>query len=289
MISVIIPTYNRAHLLPLTVPSYKDQLVSEIIIIDDCSTDNTKEVCLALIKETPSIKYYRLPVNSKQVAAKNLGILRAKNEWLYFGDDDSVLVEGSILELFNVAISRNADIVGAKSLYMPDNRLSVEQYVAKMDQIIPNIAEICDLKKMRANFHYSTSTPIEVPFVQASALVKKSVAEPLKFDINFKGNCYREETDFFLRAHLKGHKIMYNSKAVQVNLPRLMSTGGAHSRSKLYWYISAISNNWYFLNKNWNSVRSVYKDFSPKEIMQAKFIWSTIWAGFNNLIKLLAK
>ena len=50
MITVIIPTYNRAHLLPKIIPSYLQQRVSKIIIVDDASTDNTQEVVRELVK-----------------------------------------------------------------------------------------------------------------------------------------------------------------------------------------------------------------------------------------------
>ena len=48
-VSVIIPSFNRAHLLPTVIPSYNQHYVSEIII-DDKSTDNTEEMVKELMR-----------------------------------------------------------------------------------------------------------------------------------------------------------------------------------------------------------------------------------------------
>ena len=286
MITVIIPTYNRAHLLPKIVPTYLQNGVSKIIIVDDASTDNTTEVVQELIKEMPIIQYIRQKVNSKQTVAKNTGIDNTDTEWIYFGDDDSVLLPGCIDILLNTCIKYNADICGGKALYMQteEDQINYEAYVKKMDIPLPKNKKIADLDILEGNFIYSFDSPIELPYVHASALVKTSIAKKIKFEPAFIGNCYREETDFFIRANLAGAKIMYNSKAVQANLPRKLATGGAHSSSKLKWYYYTIVNNHRFIKKNWRAVRNKYDNASPALIMEAKFISKMILGGARNYI-----
>ena len=55
-ISVIIPSYNRAHLLQTTIPTYFQEGVGEVIIIDDCSTDNTQEIINKMSVECDYVK-----------------------------------------------------------------------------------------------------------------------------------------------------------------------------------------------------------------------------------------
>ena len=43
-VTVVIPSYNRAKILPKTIPTYLQPDVNELIIIDDCSSDNTEQV-----------------------------------------------------------------------------------------------------------------------------------------------------------------------------------------------------------------------------------------------------
>lgn len=69
-ITVIIPSYNRAHLLEKTVPTYMQEGVKEIILVDDCSKDNTPEVVRKLQQQMPQLKYIRQSRNMRQPVAK---------------------------------------------------------------------------------------------------------------------------------------------------------------------------------------------------------------------------
>ncbi len=93
-ISVIIPTYNRANLLPRAIKSVLDQTFQdfELIVVDDGSTDNTKEVVEKFQKEDSRIKYIwqensggpAKPINTgiKNSSGKYIAILESDDEWL---------------------------------------------------------------------------------------------------------------------------------------------------------------------------------------------------------------
>ena len=85
-VSVIIPTYNRAHLLPRCLDSVlaQDYPPSEVIVVDDGSTDST----LSLLQDSyPGIRV--IPQQNKGVsAARNAGIGAAESDWLAFLDSD---------------------------------------------------------------------------------------------------------------------------------------------------------------------------------------------------------
>lgn len=87
-VSVIIPTYNRAQLLPRAIDSVLQQTYKNIetIIIDDGSTDNTKQV---ITPYAPYIRY--LPSNHQGVAnARNLGMKAATGKYIAFLDSDDM-------------------------------------------------------------------------------------------------------------------------------------------------------------------------------------------------------
>jgi len=88
LISVIIPTYNRAALLPRAVKSVLDQTHRniEVIVVDDCSTDSTDEVVKSIVDER--LKYVRLERNSGGSAARNKGVEIAQGEYIAFLDSD---------------------------------------------------------------------------------------------------------------------------------------------------------------------------------------------------------
>ena len=87
--SVIIPTYNRAALLARAVKSVLSQTYKdlELIIVDDGSTDNTKELVKELVDSDERIKYFYIS-NSGVSRARNLGIQKSKGELIAFLDSD---------------------------------------------------------------------------------------------------------------------------------------------------------------------------------------------------------
>lgn len=85
-ISVIIPSYNRAHCLSAALDSVLQQSLhaTEIILVDDGSDDQTKEL---MSSHYPQVKY--LQQNNRGVsAARNLGIQHSHCEWIAFLDSD---------------------------------------------------------------------------------------------------------------------------------------------------------------------------------------------------------
>ena len=94
-ISVIIPTYNRAKMIEKSVKSVASQEglvdlfdISEIIVVDDASTDNTREIVDAIDVGKVNLMYHRLEKNSGASKARNEGVLLSKGEWVAFQDSD---------------------------------------------------------------------------------------------------------------------------------------------------------------------------------------------------------
>ncbi len=104
--SIIIPTYNRAHMLPASIRSILNQKFQnfEAIIIDDGSTDNTSEVVNNISDKR--IRYI-YQTNQERSAARNNGIKNAKGEYICFLDSDDLFVENHLQVLFDYIILNN--------------------------------------------------------------------------------------------------------------------------------------------------------------------------------------
>ena len=89
-VSVIISTYNRAHYVPHAIQSVLDQTFEdfEIIVVDDASTDNTKEVIEKF--EDERICYIRHKKNKGGSATRNTGIKHSRGRFIAFLDDDDL-------------------------------------------------------------------------------------------------------------------------------------------------------------------------------------------------------
>ena len=90
--SIIVPTYNRSHLLPRAINSILNQTYSnfEIIIVNDGSTDNTGEIINSF--NDNRIIYHNNEVNKGVLAVINIGFNLAKGKYIaLLGDDDELL------------------------------------------------------------------------------------------------------------------------------------------------------------------------------------------------------
>lgn len=96
MVSVILTTYNRAHLVLESIYSVLNQTYSdlELIIADDGSEDNTGEIIQAI--PDPRIRYYKMPHTGRTAILKNVAIRRSKGELIAFNDSDDCWMENKL-------------------------------------------------------------------------------------------------------------------------------------------------------------------------------------------------
>ncbi|MGG5488344.1 glycosyltransferase family 2 protein [Gaetbulibacter sp. PBL-D1] len=102
LVSIIIPTYNRAHLIGETLDSVLSQTYThwECIVVDDGSSDNTAEVVGAFVEKDIRFQYHhrpkdRLPGGN---AARNYGFELSKGEYINWLDSDDLLSKNKLSE-----------------------------------------------------------------------------------------------------------------------------------------------------------------------------------------------
>lgn len=91
LVSVIVPTYNRADFIAATLDSIRNQSYSnfEVLIIDDGSTDDTERIVDRFIKTDSRFKYYKQK-NSERAIARKEGLKKAQGEYICFLDSDDL-------------------------------------------------------------------------------------------------------------------------------------------------------------------------------------------------------
>lgn len=103
--SIIIPSYNQAEFLPDAIESALIQPESEVIVIDDGSTDNSLEIARRYPVKVIS------QVNKGLASARNTGIMVAKGDFVLPLDADDILLDNCVDKLISVIAETNADIV----------------------------------------------------------------------------------------------------------------------------------------------------------------------------------
>lgn len=111
-VSVVIPVYNTEAYVEEAVRSIMNQTLNdiEIIIINDGSTDKSLSVIKELAREDNRIKWLSQP-NMGQSVARNVGMDRAKGDYIYFMDSDDFLEEDALSSCFSKADRSNVDFL----------------------------------------------------------------------------------------------------------------------------------------------------------------------------------
>lgn len=116
-VSVVVPVYNMAekgYLESLLNSLLNQELLSiEFVLVDDCSTDDSISMIINRVGFDPRFCIASLKVNSKQGAARNLGIELSKGRYIGFVDADDYVESNYFYYLNKYACKTNADIVVA--------------------------------------------------------------------------------------------------------------------------------------------------------------------------------
>ena len=115
LVSVIIPMFNSAKFIPQTLESllYQTMPDFEVIVIDDCSTDNSVEVVKSFAKRFGGrLRILILPKNTAMPGIpRNFGIQRAHGKYIAFLDSDDLFTATALEELTTLAEKFQADVV----------------------------------------------------------------------------------------------------------------------------------------------------------------------------------
>ena len=92
LVSIIMPTYNCAKFIAESIDSVIAQTYTnwELIIVDDCSTDNTKQILTPYLQKYSNIHYTCLTKNSGPAVARTEALKQAKGEYVAFLDSDDI-------------------------------------------------------------------------------------------------------------------------------------------------------------------------------------------------------
>ncbi|MFH0854064.1 MAG: glycosyltransferase [bacterium] len=127
MLSYIIPTYNSEKYIEETVESIFNQRLKipfEIIITDDCSKDNTREVLKNLAIKYQEIKIFLNDINRGAPGNRNFGISQSKGNFIYMLDHDNVLAQNSVQKLIDAINIYGCGAASFEELYFFKTKIS---------------------------------------------------------------------------------------------------------------------------------------------------------------------
>lgn len=200
LVSVVIPVYNRSHLISRTLNSVLNQTHKrlEVIIVDDCSNDSSE-----LVKEIEkfsdlNIKYIRHEVNKHGGASRNTGIDAASGEYIAFLDSDDAWMPEKIQDCIVEIIKNKVDFVFGQLNVLKENK------------VLPT-------RGLNSGERLSDYILLNGGTIQTSAIfIKSDVAKKVRFDDNLKRF---QDYDFVVSLEKNGadchfinrcHAVMYD-------------------------------------------------------------------------------
>ena len=140
LISIIIPTYNRAHLIGETLDSIRSQTYSnwECIVVDDGSTDTTAEVMREYVKKDSRFQYHQRPENKLKGpnSCRNYGFELSKGEYIKWFDSDDVMLP-TLLEKQILPFVDNVEMSVCKLSYFDfEKKISMRENIIYSKNLI---------------------------------------------------------------------------------------------------------------------------------------------------------
>jgi succinoglycan biosynthesis protein ExoO len=226
--SVIIPAYNVSGIIGRAIRSAAAQTLPplEILVVDDCSTDNTVEVVKALGSEIPSLRLLSSLANGGPSAARNIGLRAAKGDWIALLDSDDAWKPGRLKRLSEVASTTSVDFV-ADNLVLWDAVADAQvkpfyyDLAARQKQIT-----LLDMFRADDNFNFSkASYALMKPIFRRNFLVENKIEYNESMKIG-------EDFNLFVESLFNGAKIVLIQDSYYIySMPRPPSGRSPHSRS----------------------------------------------------------
>jgi glycosyltransferase involved in cell wall biosynthesis len=154
LVSIVLPTYKRAHVLPLAIRSVLAQtyLNWELIVVSDNSPDNTEAVVKSF--DDPRIRYFRNDPNLKLPRTLNRGFSLAKGDFLTWTSDDNMLAPDAIARMVDSLTGGEADFVFADYYEFADT--DAEGNPLDMRQVrLPDSPDLAKSNSIGACFLYT--------------------------------------------------------------------------------------------------------------------------------------
>lgn len=248
-ISFIIPAYNASGTIIRMLESIRsvmeEKVAYEVIVVDDCSKDNTREIVMTYSQKHSEIVLVCLPQNHRQGAARNRGLKMAKGEYVMFVDaDDSVNI--GLREALNRLEQSKADVVFCKYTKETSSLKEVENSTPISEMQIYTGSDFCAK-------YYDTSIG---NYVWAYIWRRKSLLSINRF---FVEDRRFEDTDWIQEVLYASKKIIYSEANIYIyNCVNDKSTTHTTSTDTLGDWVNMAYRQWEFAEEIKNDTPLFY-------------------------------
>lgn len=235
--SIIIPSYNRAHIVTRAINSVLSQSLFdfEIIVVDDGSTDSTKETVHSILDTSIHYVYQQ---NKGVCAARNHGVSKASGEYFIFLDSDDYVTQDWLKDFYEIAKKNSPDFV-----FCDMKKMDID---SKQEKVI------------KALDPYSQGVNIENGlYMPGTFCVKSSFFKSIGgFDENLR---FAEFTDFGFSCNKKTTSKFFTQK-IGLIYEASLDGGSKNSQNKIDANLYIIKKHWMFFKKQPDILRLYYQN-----------------------------
>jgi glycosyltransferase involved in cell wall biosynthesis len=264
-VSIIVPVYNGYDFLGKCLDSLINQVYKniEIIVIDDCSTDKTKEVIKEYTNKDKRIIAFYQSKNKGVSAARNVGIKASTGDYLMFVDSDDALTKEAIRRMVDVANKYDSDLVDSYHLleYEKGNGKILTFTEKKVPKNVLCLGTIKDDIRVLNMTTYMTGK-----------IIKKDLMDNLLFDETLR--CYEDmPIEHKIKDRVKNYTFL--NKPVYIYYQRPTSLVNTLGKSHLC-----------FLEAS-KQIKEIYKDYDKnvKDDIEATLVTNMFLTAITKIVK----
>lgn len=273
-VSVVIPSKDRRKYLEKVLPSYLSQPeVTEVIIVNDGSSDDTDAFVRGVAKTDQRIVYIHNKVNRGVPAAKNIGIARATGRYLFVGEDDLELTPHFFKTMLAHLHATGADLLCSRVVWRHDGE-SAKTALARVNKI--KAKQYVDRRTMTHVSGMDIGDDSQELMSDNPALGTTKLFKQIGFDEGYKVNFWREETDFQFSVQEAGYTLYVCPHALCYNYIIPKDRGGVHAAAGFKRVRWVVANNWRFIRKHRIFIRHNFDIGSPY-VYIARFTIVRVW------------
>ena len=215
LVSIIIPTYNRAYLIGETLDAVLAQTYQnwECLVVDDGSTDATKKIVAKYTRNDARFKYFVRPPHTPKGAnaCRNYGYEQSTGDHIQWFDSDDIMHPKKLELKVKYAIAQNADVV-------------VDTHTTETNVVLPENPKV---EVFTSADFYIDYTLGKRPVITNDVMVKRAVVGAHRFDENLHK---AQEYEFFTR--LFRQKLTYCFVNIPLTYYRVSDESISKSNSK---------------------------------------------------------
>jgi glycosyltransferase involved in cell wall biosynthesis len=281
-VTLVVATRNRAHTLRIVAPSfYAQDVVDEIVFVDDAGEDETAGLLADFAARWPGTRTVVLRNDPRRglPASRNRGAEAATNEFLLFCDDDEHLEQGYARTCLGKLLETGAGAVGGRRVYMQAGE-TVDQALGRAGHGFRDVPPVRRLLcELNPGARYRGD--VEVPFSFPNMVTRRALLQPEGFDASFgTGTCYREETDYYMRIALAGHRVLLTSDVRSIHLSAAQTSRGgvrAPRAQRVYWSVHHTAR---LYRKHWSGYARLVGLRVPRQAALACFAVFSVWREY---------